>query len=176
MPKSEESVVRRRSVLGGVAAATAGTLLAPGTAWAGGGRRAGTMDAVASGLDRHLLELRRDLHEHPELAGQEHRTAEVVARQLRAAGLHVSTGVGGTGVVGVLTGARGGRTVAYRADMDAVPPNAQIAGAGVTAHLCGHDLHTTIGVGTALVLARLRHRLAPPSALGRSWAGVGVSC
>ncbi|RFU39017.1 M20/M25/M40 family metallo-hydrolase, partial [Actinomadura logoneensis] len=75
------------------------------------------------------------------------------------AGLEVATGVGGTGVVGVLRGERPGRTVAYRADMDAVPPDSQIGGGPDPAHVCGHDLHTTIGVGAAEVLARLRRRL-----------------
>ncbi|GAA4159506.1 M20 family metallopeptidase [Phytohabitans flavus] len=115
---------------------------------------------MAARLDAELVELRRDIHAHPETAGQEQRTASVVAGRLRAAGLAVTTGVGGHGVVGVLAGARRGRTVAYRADMDAVPPDEQIGGGGTeAAHLCGHDLHTTIGVGVAEVLARLRHRL-----------------
>jgi metal-dependent amidase/aminoacylase/carboxypeptidase family protein len=115
---------------------------------------------VASRLDRHLIELRRDIHQHPETAGHEQRTAGVVAQQLRAAGLAVTTGVGGYGVVGILTGARHGRTVAYRADMDAVPSDEQIEGGVDAAHVCGHDIHTTVGIGAALVLARLRERLS----------------
>ena len=118
-----------------------------------------TVDGVASRLDTDLIALRRDLHRHPEVAGQEERTAGVVARRLRAAGLAVTTGVGGHGVVGLLTGAHRGRTVAYRADMDAVAPDEQVGGDNRAAHVCGHDLHTTIGVGVAEVLARLRHRL-----------------
>jgi metal-dependent amidase/aminoacylase/carboxypeptidase family protein len=74
--------------------------------------------------------------------------------------LSVTTGVGGHGVVGVLSGARPGRTVAYRADMDAVPPDEQIGGGTTLAHVCGHDLHTTVGVGVAHVLSGLRERLA----------------
>jgi metal-dependent amidase/aminoacylase/carboxypeptidase family protein len=108
----------------------------------------------------HLVELRRDIHAHPEVAGHERRTAGLVARELRAAGLDVTTGVGGHGVVAILTGALGGRTVAYRADMDAVPPDVQVRGGPVAAHVCGHDLHTAIGVGVALRLARARERLA----------------
>ncbi|WP_433088439.1 M20 metallopeptidase family protein [Dactylosporangium sp. CA-052675] len=107
-----------------------------------------------------LIELRRDLHRHPETAGEERYTAAVVARRLRHAGLDVTTGIGGHGVVGVLRGAGRGRTVAYRADMDAVPPQDQIAGGPTPAHLCGHDIHTTIGVGVAEALARGRRRLA----------------
>jgi amidohydrolase len=119
-----------------------------------------TVDAVARRFDKALIELRRDIHRHPELPGQEQHTAELVARQLRAAGLHVTTGIGGYGVVGVLTGAHPGRTIAYRADMDAVPPGDQIGGGPTVAHLCGHDIHTTVGVGVAQVLARLRNHLA----------------
>jgi len=101
-----------------------------------------------------LIALRRDLHAHPELAGQEMYTSGVVAQRLRAAGLDVTTGVGGHGVVGVLHGARRGRTVAYRADMDAVPPQNQINGGPDPAHVCGHDIHTTVGVGVAEALSR----------------------
>jgi len=69
-----------------------------------------------------LIELRRDLHRHPELAHQEHRTAGIVAERLKVLGLDsVRTGVGQTGVVGTLTGGRPGRRVMLRADMDALP-------------------------------------------------------
>lgn len=165
MPNSGDHAVSRRAVLGGAVAATAGAALAPTGAAHAGNRPAPksvneeSVNAVAAGLDRDLIELRRNIHRHPEIAGQEQRTAEVVARRLRAAGLDVTTGVGGYGVVGVLTGANRGRTVAYRADMDAVPPDEQIGGGTQAAHLCGHDVHTTVGVGVAEVLARLRDRL-----------------
>jgi metal-dependent amidase/aminoacylase/carboxypeptidase family protein len=161
----EDRVVSRRAVLGGAAAGLATAGLAPAWPAYAGGRSARkpvdqhSVDAVASELDRGLIELRRDINRHPETAGQEQRTAEVVAQRLRAAGLDVTTGVGGHGVVGVLTGASGGRTVAYRADMDAVPPSDQMGGGVQAAHLCGHDVHTAVGVGVAQVLARLRHRL-----------------
>lgn len=68
-----------------------------------------------------LSDLRRNLHAHPELAFQETRTAGLVADRLRQAGLDVRTGVARTGVIGVLRGARPGRTVLVRADMDALP-------------------------------------------------------
>ncbi len=167
MSDSENRAVSRRALLGGAVIGVAGAGLAP--AWAAhadNGAAAARpidpalVDTVACRLDRDLIELRRDIHRHPETAGQEERTAGVVAQRLRAAGLDVTTGVGGHGVVGVLTGAHPGRTVAYRADMDAVPPSDQMGGGPEAAHLCGHDLHTTVGVGVAQVLARLRHRLA----------------
>ncbi|BBH69703.1 hydrolase [Actinoplanes sp. OR16] len=128
-------------------------------------------------LDDELIELRRQIHRHPELAGEERQTAGLVAEQLRAAGLDVTTGVGGHGVLAVLDGSAGGPTLVYRADMDAVDteravlpfPRAdrvfddgfasRVPGA---AHLCGHDLHTTIGVGIARTLAQtpVRGRVA----------------
>ncbi|MFD0308477.1 M20 family metallopeptidase [Streptomyces sp. NPDC127119] len=135
-----------------------------GEAVAGGWRGPVTqaaVDAEAARLDRVLIQLRRDVHRHPEAPGQEQRTAAVVARELRAAGLAVTTGVGGGhGVVGVLQGSRPGRTVAYRADMDAVPPKDIVGGGSAPAHLCGHDVHTTVGIGVARVLARLRQQLS----------------
>ncbi|WP_433187798.1 M20 metallopeptidase family protein [Actinoallomurus sp. CA-150999] len=151
----------RRSVLGGAVALGAGGVLAtgiPAQAAESIGIE-GQIDALAGRLDADLIALRRDIHRHPELAGGEVHTAALVADRLRAAGLEVTTGVGGHGVVGVLRGKGRGRTVAYRADMDAVPPDSQINGGPDPAHVCGHDLHTTIGVGVAEVLARLRTRL-----------------
>ncbi|MFK3984290.1 M20 family metallopeptidase [Micromonospora sp. NPDC050397] len=166
MSSSTGRNVSRRAVLRGAAVGVVGAgLVSAGTAYATSGSAAGpvgghAIDAYASELDRDLIELRRDLHRHPESPGQERRTAEVVAQRLRAAGLDVTTGVGGHGVVGVLTAARHGRTVGYRADMDAVPPGDQVGGGTQASHLCGHDVHTTVGVGVAEVLARLRDRLA----------------
>jgi metal-dependent amidase/aminoacylase/carboxypeptidase family protein len=117
-----------------------------------------------------LIELRRDLHRHPELSGQEVRTAALVAERLQRAGLDVRTGIGGTGVVAILTGGLPGPLVAYRADMDAVPSAAPDpspyaaapsgpAGAPVPRHICGHDLHVTIAVGLAESLASERATL-----------------
>jgi metal-dependent amidase/aminoacylase/carboxypeptidase family protein len=119
-------------------------------------------------LDEELIALRREIHRRPELAGEERETAGLVAEQLRAAGLEVTTGVGGHGVLAVLDGSADGPTVAYRADMDAVdarmnalpiPPSDRAFDEGFAsrvpgvAHLCGHDLHTAIGVGVARALA-----------------------
>lgn len=105
----------------------------------------------------HLLDLYKDLHRHPELGGQEHRTARIVRDELTAAGYDVTEGVGGTGVVALLT--RGeGPTVMLRADMDALPvteatglPYASDTD-GVM-HACGHDLHVTCLLGAAATLA-----------------------
>ena len=133
------------------------------------GTRARAQDAPVTSLDEELIELRREIHRHPELAGEERETAGLVAEQLRAAGLEVTTGVGGHGVLAVLDGSADGPTVAYRADMDAVdartnvlpfPPPDRVLDEGFAsrvpgvAHLCGHDLHTAIGVGVARALAQ----------------------
>jgi amidohydrolase len=108
-----------------------------------------------------LVALRRDFHRHPELSFEERRTAEIVAERLTAAKLEVRTGVGRTGVVGVLRGDRPGPTVAWRADIDALPLietlDAPFASAtpGVM-HACGHDGHTAIGITLAEMLAAHR--------------------
>jgi len=120
--------------------------------------------AETAAIVPELIALRRTIHQHPELAGAERVTATLVADALRSAGLQVSPDRGGHGVVGVLTGGSEGATIAYRADMDAVADNemlpsdfrSEVPGA---AHLCGHDLHTVIGIGVALVLARMRERI-----------------
>ncbi|MFG2143114.1 M20 family metallopeptidase [Streptomyces sp. NPDC048696] len=159
-----EHALGRRSLLA-TAAATGAAIVwgTAGQAAADGGRGAvgqRAVDRELAGVEGELVALRRDIHLHPEAPGQERRTAAIVARELRAAGLTVTTGVGGTGVVGVLRGARPGRTVAYRADMDAVPPQDIVGGGTAPAHVCGHDIHTTVAIGVAKVLARLRRQLS----------------
>src|SRR5262245_47577272 len=108
-----------------------------------------------------LVALRRDFHRHPELSFEERRTAEIIAQRLDAAGIAVRTGIGRTGVVGVLEGDRPGRTVAWRADIDALPLTEHLdqpfesATPGVM-HACGHDGHTAIGITLAEILAAHR--------------------
>ncbi len=111
-----------------------------------------------------LIALRRDLHRHPELGFAEHRTAALVAERLHRAGLEVTTGVAGTGVVGVLRGDRPGRTIAWRADMDALPLREAIdspfrSTIPEAMHACGHDGHTAIAVILAEALAARRAEL-----------------
>ncbi len=120
------------------------------------------VDHVKKGVLTAARKLREDLHRHPELAFREERTAGVVARELRRAGLDdVRTGVGETGVVALLRGGRPGRCIALRADIDALPiqeesdaPYASV-NAGVM-HACGHDGHTAILLSVARVLAGMR--------------------
>jgi amidohydrolase len=108
-----------------------------------------------------LLALRRDFHRHPELSHHETRTAEIIAERLHAARLDVRTGVGGTGVVGVLHGDRPGRTVAWRADIDALPLTELLdapfaSGTPGVMHACGHDGHTAIAITLAEIMAERR--------------------
>lgn len=115
-------------------------------------------------LRPQLVRARRDFTMHPELSGEEQRTAQVIADRLGELGLTVQTGVGGHGVVGVLQGAHPGPIVAYRADMDALPIQDALETdyrsliLGVK-HACGHDVHVTVALGVAETLAALRDEL-----------------
>ncbi|TQM45266.1 amidohydrolase [Pseudonocardia cypriaca] len=125
-----------------------------------------------------LAELYRDLHRHPELSFQEHRTAAVVADHLGALGFETTTGVGGTGVVGVLRNGEG-PTALLRADMDALPMQektglpyaSDVRGVDHLGHevdvfhACGHDVHVTCLVGAARQLAEDR----------AAWAGTLIT-
>src|SRR5579864_4494400 len=110
----------------------------------------------------------KDIHSHPELSTEENRTAGIAADRLRAAGYEVTTGVGKTGVVGVLRNG-GGPTIMLRADMDALPvreatglpyaSNATTAQNGKSVpvmHACGHDMHVTWPIGVTTLLAQNR--------------------
>ena len=111
-----------------------------------------------------LVALRRDFHRHPELSFAENRTAEIIAERLQAAKLDVRTGLGGTGVVGVLHGDKPGRTIAWRADIDALPLTELLEAPFASStpgvmHACGHDGHTAIGITLAEILAARRSEL-----------------
>ncbi|MBI3945272.1 MAG: amidohydrolase [Armatimonadetes bacterium] len=112
-----------------------------------------------------IIALRHAIHAHPETAFQEERTAREVAERLRALDIEVTTGVAGTGVVGLLRGGQPGPTVALRAEMDALPIQEQTGAAYASTtpgrmHACGHDGHTAILVGAAGALAALRAHLS----------------
>lgn len=120
-----------------------------------------TIPARIAAYADELTTIRRDLHAHPELGFEEVRTSGIVAERLRSWGIEVTTGIGKTGVVGVLRGARPGRTIGLRADMDALPIHEQTnlpfasRNPGVM-HACGHDGHTTMLLGAARYLAETR--------------------
>ncbi len=78
------------------------------------------LDAIRA-LHSELTAIRRDIHAHPELGFEEHRTSDIVARELAALGIEVHRGIGGTGVVGVLRKGNGHAAIGLRADMDALP-------------------------------------------------------
>ncbi len=111
-----------------------------------------------------VVEIRRDLHAHPELSFQEIRTSQVVSAILEEAGLEVSGGIATTGVVGLIRGREKGPTIALRADMDALPVTEATSlpfasnNPGVM-HACGHDGHMAMLLGAAMVLVRLRDQL-----------------
>jgi amidohydrolase len=119
----------------------------------------------AAGLYEDLVRVRRDLHRHPELGFQETRTAALVAQTLTDLGLEVQSGVGQTGVVALLEGARPGPTVLLRFDMDALPIQEESAHDYVSInpgimHACGHDGHVAMGLGLARIFVQHQARMA----------------
>ena len=119
-------------------------------------------DQVAEALPG-LIELRRDLHENPELGFYETRTAGIIAGRLNDAGMNVKAEVGGTGVVGVLDTGRAGPTLMIRADIDALPVaelgDLPFASTNGNMHACGHDGHITMALGAAELLASRKDEL-----------------
>ncbi len=120
---------------------------------------------AAAAMQPRLVAIRRDIHAHPELAFQEHRTAGIVAAELARLGIPHRTGIGGTGVIGVIEGARPGRSLGLRADMDALPIHEEtgLPYASTVAgqmHACGHDIHTATLLGVAELLQSMRGQIA----------------
>ena len=108
-----------------------------------------------------VTEWRRHFHRHPELSGKEVETSKYIQEQLAALGIPFETGFFETAVLGVIQGGKPGRTVALRADMDALPVTEQTGlpfaseNEGVM-HACGHDSHMAILLGAAAVLSKLK--------------------
>src|SRR5919202_4469194 len=120
---------------------------------------------IAATLAPRLIEIRRHIHSHPELSGQEYQTAAYVAGVLASSGVRAIEGIGKTGVLGELKGhSSESRWLAIRTDMDALPiqerTNLEFASRneGVM-HACGHDIHTTVGLGAAMILSQLEEKL-----------------
>ena len=135
------------------------------------------LDAAAAKVLPEVVNWRRDLHAHPELAFQERRTADLVAKELGSMGYEVTRGMAGTGVIGLLKTGRPGPVVALRADMDGLPvteetglpfasrERVQLGGKEVgkevgVMHACGHDMHVAMLLGAARVLAGMRSQLS----------------
>ncbi len=124
------------------------------------------LDAARRRTDR-LVEIRRTLHANPELAFEEHDTSALVQSVMAELGVEMRTGVAKTGVVGTLRGGRaveGSRCVALRGDMDALPIQEETGLPFASRnpgkmHACGHDSHTTMALGAAMVLAEMRDEL-----------------
>ena len=116
------------------------------------------LDAKVVASHSELTAIRRDIHQHPELAYEEHRTADLVASKLESYGIAVHRGLGKTGVVGTLKAGRGNRAIGLRADMDALAMQ-ELNGFDYASshegkmHGCGHDGHTTMLLGAAKRLA-----------------------
>jgi hippurate hydrolase len=136
---------------------------------------------IAADERERLVALRHDLHAHPELGFEEHRTSDIVAAMLTEVGIAVDRGLGKTGVVGTLTVGNGPGRIALRADMDALamPETADRPYRSTEAnkmHACGHDGHTTMLLGAARHLARTRnfsgtvHFIFQPAEEGRGGA------
>ena len=159
-------------------AVAAATLLAvlPASIFAQDAGHAELHRQLESAVDRvapDIIDVRHRIHRHPELGNRETETAALVAERLRELGYdRVETGVAHTGVVAVLEGGRPGPVVAVRADMDALPvkertglpfastDSATWNGQRVPVmHACGHDIHTSVGLGVASVLAAVRDEL-----------------
>ena len=122
------------------------------------------MLSQAEKIGPRLVKIRRDIHRHPELSYEETRTASLGKKFLEDLGLDVKTGIANTGVVGLLRGNCSGKTIAIRADMDALPISEQRESPyrsqteGVM-HACGHDAHVAMALGAAMLLARQKDRL-----------------
>lgn len=120
--------------------------------------------AVAARMQPRLVEIRRDIHRHPELGFQEVRTARLIAQTLKDLGLEVEEEVAVTGVVGVLRGGKPGPTFAIRADMDALPMPEKTglpfaSECDNVMHACGHDCHVTMALGAAMCLSAVADQL-----------------
>ncbi len=119
----------------------------------------------ALAMQDQLVAWRRDFHRHPELGFQEARTAGIVAKHLGDLGIETQTGVGQTGVIGVLDGAKPGPVIMLRFDMDALPIHEAnqtdyVSHNPGVMHACGHDAHTAIGMGVAQLLMKHRDQLS----------------
>ncbi len=128
--------------------------------------------AAAEAVEQKVIEWRRDIHQNPELSNREFNTAKKIAKHLKGLGLEVQENVAKTGIVAILKGKKAGKTVALRADIDALPVTERAdvpfkstvkteflnEKVGVS-HACGHDTHTAILMGVAEVLSKHKEKI-----------------
>ncbi len=165
-------VPRRASTCAFAFAFSLPVVLAAATAATAAGDLSARIDQAAQAVAPEAVEIRHRLHQNPELSNRETATAALVADYLRKIGLEPRTGIAKTGVVAVLKGGKPGPVIAVRADMDALPVTEQtdfpfestkrdtFLGQEVgVAHACGHDIHTSVQLGVASVLASIRKDL-----------------
>ena len=122
------------------------------------------IDSEVKALKKIIINTRRDIHKNPELSFQEYRTSELVANRLEHYDIKVEKNIGKTGVVGTLVGHKKGKTIAFRADMDALPiqETSDVSYKSINdgiMHACGHDGHTAILLGTAEALSKQADKL-----------------
>lgn len=124
-----------------------------------------TIQEEAQNLLPEIIRWRRDFHQHPELRFKEFRTSEIVATHLRRLGIETFTGIGKTGVVGIIRGKQPGKTILARFDMDALPIQEEndieyrSINSGVM-HACGHDGHVATGMAVACILMQHQEQIA----------------
>lgn len=123
----------------------------------------GITTELANNLDE-IISWRRYLHQHPELSFQEKETAKFIEEKLKSFGLEVKTNIGGNGLVGILSGEEPGKTIAFRADFDALPINdeKEVSYKSLNPgamHACGHDGHTAALLGTAQTLSKFNKNI-----------------
>jgi len=136
---------------------------------------ADTIEALVNQKEAEVINIRRDIHMHPEVSGKEERTSSIVAEYLEKHGIEVQRCKNSFGVIGRLKGSKPGPVIALRADMDALPiqektglPYASKIDGQM--HACGHDVHTAVLMGTASVLSTVRDR----KQLNVTTSGVGI--
>ncbi len=130
------------------------------------------LSSAYAAVENKVIDWRHDFHQNPELGNREFKTAEKIAKHLKSLGIEVQTGVGKTGVVGVLKGKKPGKVIALRADIDALPVTerndlpfkstvtTEFLGKKVgVMHACGHDTHTAILMGVAEVLSKNKSKI-----------------
>lgn len=123
-------------------------------------------------IENKVIEWRRDIHQNPELSNREYKTAEKIANHLESLGIKTQTGIAKTGVVGILEGSNPGKTVALRADIDALPVTEKndlpfkskvttefLGSKTGVMHACGHDTHTAILMGVAEILSQNKDKI-----------------